>query len=245
MKIKDDVLAILSKTTVDGNTVYLNCGQLERKMYMDVNKVLESMGGKWNRKAKGHVFDDDPNEKLEAILLSGEYDKPADFGFFPTPDELVMKMIDYADLKYGMTVLEPSAGTGAIAYKVKEITGSVDCFELQEKNCQILQKMGIMAECCDFLTVEAKPLYDRVVMNPPFAKQQDIDHVTHALKAVKPGGKLVSIMSSGITFRQNRKTIDFLSLIEGHSKIINNPPNSFKLSGTAVNTIMLIVDKRD
>lgn len=242
MKIKDDILAILSNVLVEGNTVYLNCAQLDRKMYLDVNKILETMGGKWNRKAKGHIFDGDPNEKLEAILLSGEYDKPADFGFFPTPDELVMTMIDYAELERGMNVLEPSAGTGAIAYRVKEITGQVDCFELQEKNCQILQGIGIMAECCDFLTVEAKPLYDRVVMNPPFAKQQDIDHVTHALKCVKPGGKLVSIMSSGVTFRQNKKTLNFLSLINGQCAIINNPQNSFKLSGTCVNTIIVIID---
>ena len=49
-------------------------------------------------------------------------------------------------------------------------------------------------------------------------------------------------MASGVTFRQNRKTVEFLDLI-GDSQIIPNPPESFKLSGTLVNTVMVIVDK--
>jgi hypothetical protein len=32
----------------------------------------------------------------------------------------------------------------------------------------------------------------------------DIDHVQHAWKSVKPGGKLVAIMSAGVTFRENK-----------------------------------------
>jgi len=243
-KIDDEVLAILSNATISGSTIILNCGQLDRTLYLDVNKILEAMGGKWNRKAKGHIFPDNPNDKLEAILLTGEYDKPTDFGYFPTPLDLVDKMVTWAELTADMGVLEPSAGRGAIAERVAIIVGhnNVHCFELLPDNCETLMTYGFLkAECCDFLSVEPRPLYDRVIMNPPFSRQQDIDHVTHALKCLKPNGKLVSIMASGITFRQNKKTVDFLNLIEGRSKIIPNPPGTFKLSGTLVNTVMLIV----
>ena len=48
-------------------------------------------------------------------------------------------------------------------------------------------------------------------------------------------------MASGVTFRQNRKTVEFLDLI-GDSQIISNPPESFKLSETMVNTVIVVVD---
>ena len=35
-------------------------------------------------------------------------------------------------------------------------------------------------------------------MNPPFENGRDIDHVTHALSLLKPGGRLVAIMSEGV-----------------------------------------------
>ena len=243
-KITDKVLAILSGATINGNNIMLNCEQLERKLYLDVNKVLGAMGGKWDRKVGGHIYADNPSDKLESVLLTGEYDKPADYGYFQTPMDLVDEMIVLVGLSPNMAVLEPSAGRGAIAERVARIVGhnNIHCFELLSDNCEALTHYGFAkTECCDFLSVEPKPLYDRVIMNPPFSRQQDIDHVIHALKCLKPGGKLVSIMSSGVTFRQNKKTIDFLDLISGHSEIIPNPPGSFKLSGTLVNTVTITV----
>ncbi len=56
--------------------------------------------------------------------------------------------------------------------------------------------------------------FDRVVMNPPFERQQDIDHVSRAAGMLKPGGRLVSVMSAGVTFRENNKTRWFRDLIE-------------------------------
>ncbi len=239
--INDSTLAVLSVATVEGNTVILNSRQLERPEYIAVNKVLEAMGGKWNRKAGGHVFDSSPADKLEDIILTGEYDRPADYGYYPTPASLIDTMIEEANLSEGLTVLEPSAGQGAILEKVAPIVGAdnVDCYELIPENAAHLGENLI--ECCDFLTVEPEPEYDRVIMNPPFARQQDIDHVTHALKFLKPGGRLVSIMSSGITFRQNRKALEFTELL--NNPIINSPAESFKLSGTVINTVMVVIDK--
>ena len=49
-KLSDDVLSILSTAQIDGFTVRLICGQLDRKLYLDVNAALEAIGGKWNRK---------------------------------------------------------------------------------------------------------------------------------------------------------------------------------------------------
>ena len=73
-KIPENVLNVLGECRADGNLLYLPSVQLDRKAYTEVNKVLENMGGKWNRKAKAHVFakDDDVAEMLENVLLTQE-----------------------------------------------------------------------------------------------------------------------------------------------------------------------------
>ena len=43
---------------------------------LKVNDVLENIGGKWDRKAKGHVFDEDPTDRLETVFLTGEIIPP-------------------------------------------------------------------------------------------------------------------------------------------------------------------------
>lgn len=245
MRIDESVLTVISGVSVDGAVVKLPNYQLERSLYLKVNQVLEAIGGKWNRKLKGHLFSEDPTDKIEDLILTGEYDKPSNFGYFPTPQGLAERVVLLAGIELKMLVLEPSAGRGSIALEAARIVGkeNVHCFELLPDNSEFLGSQGFPVKCCDFLDVDPIPIFDRVVMNPPFAKQQDIEHVTHALKFLKPGGRLVSIMASGVTFRENRRTTDFLSLIDGRSRIISNPEGSFKLSNTMVNTVTLIADQ--
>ena len=77
--------------------------------------------------------------------------------------------------------------------------------------------------------------FDFVIMNPPFARQADIDHVLHAFRFLKPGGVLVSIMSAGVMFREDRKTKAFREFIDDHAGTVERlPSGSFKASGTMV-----------
>ena len=239
-QINESVLQILSRVTVEGNVIYLTCGQLDRRQYLDVNKILELMGGKWNRKQKGHIFNEDPTDKLEAVLLTGEITEPTKYGYFPTPKNIVLRMVELAEIESGMSILEPSAGQGAIADCLPKDC-QIDCIELLPDNANILQKKGYLVQQCDFLSVEPQPLYDRIIMNPPFEKQQDIDHVQHALKCLKDGGVLVSVMSSGVVFRENRKTVEFRGLVDELGFIERNPEGSFKESGTMVNTVIVVL----
>jgi 16S rRNA G1207 methylase RsmC len=39
--------------------------------------------------------------------------------------------------------------------------------------------------------------HDCVLMNPPFSKGQDVAHILHALKFLKPGGRLVALCANG------------------------------------------------
>lgn len=47
--------------------------------------MLEAAGGKWNRKARAHVFAADASDRMDQIILSGAVEVPKDeFNFFPS-----------------------------------------------------------------------------------------------------------------------------------------------------------------
>lgn len=242
MKIPQSVLEVLDRADVDGNRLVLT-GQLDRKLYQDVNKVLEAIGGKWSRGAKAHVFDMPVSDVLEPIMETGEYSRTKqDFGQFDSPPDVVARVIAIADIGAGMAVLEPSAGVGNIAAAVRQIGAFVTCWEIDVKRAEALRFRTDSVNVGDFLAAEPVP-FDRVVMNPPFARQVDIDHVAHAAKFLKPGGRLVSIMSASVLFRANRKTVEFRDFITSRGGTIDRlADGSFVPSGTNVSTCIVAFD---
>jgi len=240
-RIDEATLAILSRVTIDNHQIFLTCGQLDRKQYLAVNTILEAMNGKWNRKSKSHVFSIDPTEKLESVLLTGEISEPKKNGYFPTPPDLAKKIVEMAEVEPGMMVLEPSAGQGGIADYIPS-SCNIHCIELLPENVRVLLEKGYEVEQADFLTIDPAPQYDRVLMNPPFELQQDINHVSHAWKFVAPGGKLISIMSAGVAFRENRKTVEFRAMMDRYGYMERLPDASFKLSGTLINTVLVVME---
>lgn len=141
--------------------------------------------------------------------MTGEIVPPTSYGYFPTPATLAERVVQRAEIQPGMLVLEPSAGQGALAEPAARIAGlsNVHCHELLDANCEVLAAKGFPVQRGDFLTVTPQPVYHRIAMNPPFERQQDIDHVLHAWACLAPGGRLVSIVSAGAMFRENRKTV--------------------------------------
>jgi len=137
-KLSEEVLAVLSTANIEGSCVKLTCGQLDRKLYQDVNKALEAIGGKWNRKAQGHIFASDPEEALDNAILTGEVTPPSKNGYFPPPKNIVMQICDLANIKPGQDVLEPSAGQGAISTELYHRGAKVFACELLEANRKVL-----------------------------------------------------------------------------------------------------------
>lgn len=246
----DDVVMLSLKTLeIDGNRVTLP-SQLERKDYSKVNAILEALGGKWSKKFQAHVFSGvDPEEVIADFIETGKLDKPEKpekFGYFPTPEPLATEVVALAGLKPGLLVLEPEAGIGNIATLCAAIVGLeyVECYEIQERNCEILQRLGMRVTAADFLAVMPSPIFDAVVMNPPFEKQQDIDHVLHAYKFLKPGGTLTSIMSAGVQYRTNKKSVAFRDFLAEHTATIKeNSREAFRASGTSVSTVTIHLRK--
>ncbi|GAA2470941.1 methyltransferase [Streptomyces mauvecolor] len=242
MKISDAVLDVLSRAHTDGPRLSL-FEQLDRSEYLAVDKVLKAAGGKWNRSAGAHLFPTSAADAVEALLLTGEVCRPQDFGYFPTPAPVVEKLLSLADLRAGDEVLEPSAGRGAIAAEAAR-TCPVDCIELLADNAQHIANAGYARSVtvADFLTLPAEPRYDRVVMNPPFARQADIDHVTHALSFLRSHGRLTAVMSAALTFRTNAQTANFRALIERSGGSVHAlPDGAFKPSGTAVRAVLVTI----
>jgi predicted RNA methylase len=241
MKISDEVLKVLSEGNTVGKAYFLPAGQLERLMYTKVNKVLEAAGGKWDRKAKAHIFANDAENRIDQIIVTGEVDLPKDeFEFFPTPLDVVKKFRELAKITEGMKILEPSAGRGALINGLHGV--EVHCVEKMPENVNFLNQhlMADQVTHADFLAVEPDPTYDLVLMNPPFSKRQDVKHVNHAAKFLKEGGRLVSVMSAGVEFRQDKLTQDFRESLTHIEKL---PEGAFKSSGTMVNTVIVVIDK--
>jgi methylase of polypeptide subunit release factors len=247
MKIEQNILQILSESSTEGNHLTL-VGTLDRKTYQKVNQVLEACGGKWNKKSKTHVFSGNALERIEQIILTGEVEIPKnDFDYFPTPPNVVEILLNLSEITSDMTVLEPSVGQGAIAIPCAKLSKNVVCYEISEKNLEEFQKniqnselTNLEVSLKDFLEVIPEKKFDRIVMNPPFGNQMDIKHINHAVKFLKDGGRIISVMSSAVLWRDNKLTKDFRNFVESNKGTFTNlPESSFKASGTLVNTVVL------
>lgn len=245
--IKSDVLAVLDRGRADGALYFLPSEQLDRGLYVQVNKVLELAGGKWSRKDRAHRFDADAADALEPIFLTGEIaDTKKEYQFFETPVEVAIRVVDAADIRLGMRVLEPSAGRGRLAVAARNAGAEVTCVELQGDLVGYLVASLGFADTFgrDFLDTPPAPLglFDRVVMNPPFRSGQDARHVVHALRFLKPGGRLAAIMSASAMYRETgayRELRATLANLDHDFEAL--PDGAFIESGTAVNTALLTV----
>jgi protein-L-isoaspartate O-methyltransferase len=159
---------------------------------------------------------------------------------FPTPADLAARMVAIADIQDDDDVLEPSAGTGAILaiFARGGRGGNTVAVELNSQLAAILNEtyQYVRVLCADFLAwgPEYGGPFDKVLMNPPFSCADDIKHILHAAKMLKPGGRIVAICANGP--RQRDKLKPMASYWE------DLPPDTFKESGTNVNAALLAID---
>ena len=142
-----------------------------------------------------------------------------------------------------MEVLEPSAGEGAIVGALVVRGCAVDCVELNTTRAATLKDWGARTvQAADFLAVPPRPVYDRVIMNPPFTRGADAKHVLHALRFVKPGGVLVSVMGHGATYRDTRDYARIRTMADQPGgQIIPLPAGSFRDAGTEIATVIVVL----
>lgn len=173
--------------------------------------------------------------------------------FYPTPIELVKKMVQIAKEEFkmfyrgGYKFLEPSAGTGNIVEVLKEEfpNATIDCFELDNNVRAILKEninvwsernnnrssytkygeLNIIGD--DFLTNEYIGSYNLIMMNPPFDNGDK-----HLIKAIKLqerfGGDIVCLLNAETIknpYSNTRK--DLIKLIEKHDGEVEYMQNAF------------------
>lgn len=157
-------------------------------------------------------------------------------GYFPTPPPVAQRMADLADIQPFERVLEPSAGSGRLidAALAAQPDCEVDALEWSEPLRRLLalkQKLTPFELLgSDFLEFAGPPLYDVILMNPPFERASDIRHVLHAFEHhLRPGGRLVAIVSTGALYRSDRLAQSFRALVDEASA---NPEGIALPSGT-------------
>ena len=248
--LSHDAIRVLSLCTITDALVFLPPGQLDRKLYVEVNAALEAIGGKWNKKAKAHIFDGDPADALDQVLSDGSFtDRKRDLDQFFTPASLAADVVKAVGV-HNLSVLEPSAGGGALVIEcIRKGAASVRMVEKDPKLAQALMTHTFTGdndvEQEDFMVWRGPSarLYDRVVMNPPFSKQQDIAHVMKAFGHLRPQGKLIAIMAAGVSFRGDKKSVAFREHVAAFGTMVPLPAESFKESWTSVNTVLVTLHR--
>ena len=248
---------IIHDSSLEGNILRLPDIQLDRKAYVEVKKRLEGIGGKWKGgKVSGFVFPHDPSSLLEAIKGGKKVNLKKDYQFFPTPPELARHLVTLAQLSecciWTDTVLEPSAGQGAIVDAIIEVDDLilVDVYEIMPSNIGVLSEKYKNSEINfigeDFLEASQERKYSRIIANPPFTKNQDIDHVRKMYDVLAPGGRIVTVTSKHWQLSGNKKETEFRDWLNRLGATIEDvPAGTFKESGTMIESLIVVIDKKE
>ena len=248
---------VYQQCVVEGNIVKLPNMQLDRKLYLEVKNGLELIGGKWKGgKTYGFVFAEDPSELLTMIANGEKKNLKKEYQFFETPDSLADQLVRLANISPvvldDFKILEPSAGQGAIIKAIHRVCKDqvVDAIELMEINYSILCKMqnvdAVLGNFLDFLPLFHPHMrFNRIIANPPFTKNQDIDHVLRMYEFLDVNGILVSVMSESWLNGSQKKHEFFKEWLfnKVQGTVMDIPRGTFKDSGTMVGGTIVVIEK--
>ena len=214
-----------------------------RELFSALREYEDIVYARTPEEEKAHQDALKEKKKREDMMRRGEFARMNIPSYFPTPPKVIDRMIELAKIHEGETVLEPSAGAGHIADRLRAQGANVSAIEFNASLREYLESQG--HEIVGNNALEHSEKYDHVIMNPPFEKQADVDHVTHAFKNnLVDGGRLVAVMSSSAMTRDNQKARDFQALVEKYGHYESLPEGTFKTSDrqTGVNTILVTLD---
>lgn len=163
--------------------------------------------------------------------------------FYATPPAAVDHLLRNLSFKPGSTVLEPSAGEGAIMRRIPTdcVITAVEVHPVRAAYCGAI--------CANFLTWKG-PLdhFDYVLMNPPFSGTHWMDHVRKAFTHLAPKGTLRAILPASAEVNETRAHLEFRAWVDKTKGRYDRPwtslpPESFASSGTNVQTVILEMTK--
>lgn len=171
--------------------------------------------------------------------------------YFPTPEPIGYKMVEWAQLTEGETALEPSAGHGAIARYVPEANGMTAIEPSTSLFTKLQMRAGGPGRRFVDTSFEDYPLsnkHDTVVMNPPYGVggKTAMEHVAKAFRHLNEGGRIVAIIPDGPAMEKrlngwlNDKELGGSAVLTGEVKL---PSVAFGRAGTSVRTRIVVIDK--
>ncbi|WP_323008954.1 DUF4942 domain-containing protein [Paracoccus sp. (in: a-proteobacteria)] len=185
----------------------------------------------------GEVLPDCPDERPAKQRAGTEVSR--DLQYYPTPIAVVDRVL--ADLTYrmpGQRVLEPSCGCGRFMDALRAAGADVIGCEVDPVRAAMCEARGHRVMRMNFLETVPIADFDQVVMNPPFYGRHYAKHVRHALRFLKPGGRLTAILPA--TARYDHGELDDL-----HPHWDDLPVGSFAESGTNINTTVATIRALD
>lgn len=210
-------------------------GERAAEIQHEAEQVMAAIGGA--KQPGGYwLFDYEPGEVLGEIGVSGCIPDQRAHQFYPTPAALARVVVELADIGETHAVLEPSAGIGGLANLLPK--DRTTCVEVAELNARVLEAKGHNVIRADFIewanTHEYNPAshFDRIVMNPPFSDGRAEAHTRAALQLLRPGGRLVAILPSGMRGKDLPGVACTWSL-----------PMSGQFPGVSIDVVTLVADR--
>lgn len=167
--------------------------------------------------------------------------------YFPTPEPLGYKMVEWANMGEGDTALEPSAGHGAIARYVSKSNELLSIEPSQSLFAKLQLKAGGLGRKflnSTFENYNVANKHDVVVMNPPFgtAGATAIAHLDKAFKHLDEGGRVVVIIPRGSTDKKFDKWYGEQKNVAMRAEV-DLPDIVFQQAGTNVRCRVVVLDK--
>lgn len=246
--MKETLKQDLQALTCEGNVAKLPTANLNN--YAELKKVLTQATGKYKKNT--FVFPSPAQVIIDKLLGGSTINFKKDFQFFPTPQPVADRMAqDVVFNKKEMYVLEPGAGHGALIDALLRVCPAdvkliINTVELSDLNYDILMdkykdedRVNLIIKG-DFLEHEPARKYDLIIANPPFTKNQDIDHVRHMHSMLADGGQLLTITSKSWTFGSQKKQVAFREWLDDLGVCYTAlDSGEFKASGTNVASMYL------
>ena len=245
---KWNVEDILKHCTLEDGVLKLPKVQFNKKSYAEAKKWIEEAGGSWQSgKIQGFTFPFNP-ERVFSILKEGKRcNLQQEYQFFETPAEVADWLVMLAGgINEADTVLEPSAGRGALIKAIHRACPSVtvECYELMPENREFLYSLDNVIILDEDFTKDSVGSYTKIIANPPFSGNQDIEHVRIMYKLLEKGGTLAAITSSHWKIASEKKCVDFRNWLEEvHGEVFEIGAGEFKESGTSISTMAVVIRK--
>lgn len=237
-KVMTEELKLLE---ISGNLVKLPKAKLHH--YPKIRAALLKAGGTYKRNT--FIFPQDPTPIIDSLISGQTVNFAKENQFFETPPKVATKMLKNLIPEPGMSILEPSAGRGAILLQLP-VPEQYDIYVCEDNHINrgylIKSCPWVTTVACDFFNVPTSHKYWRIVANPPFTNGQYIDHIRKMYDHLYPGGRMVSLAMPNYQWRNESKYQEFKMWLEAlcaHEEKV--PANSF--ATTSIETIIITIDK--